>query len=87
MRNSFVLISGSGVDRSLICVARVLLLFRLDSDINTSRTKYVFLQYMQYTPALDEVDEVLRSVLLRWSATDAEDRSYVGGRNGMRCPI
>lgn len=79
MRNGFLLIAGDGKDGSMLMVARVLLLPRLNSQTDRCETDYVFLQCMESTPALDEVDKELCSLCLRWSTTDVEDKSAVGG--------
>lgn len=77
MRNSLVFVPGIVEDRSVYTVARVLLLFRLKSHKDSGGIKDVFVQYMDCTSALDETDEELSCVCLRWSGTEEEDHSIV----------
>lgn len=58
VRNSFSLIAAECVERSELCIARELLLFRLKFETDSGKAEYVFLQYMKCTPLLDEVDMI-----------------------------
>lgn len=61
----------------MLCVARVLLLLRLNSQTVSGVTKYVFPQYRERTQVLDDVDDELGCVCLRWSTTNEQDHSAV----------
>lgn len=62
LRDSFMLIAGYYADASLLSVARVLLLFGLNSRTDRGEAWYVFLQYTECTPALDGVGKALGCV-------------------------
>lgn len=51
----------------------------MNSETDSCGTMYVFLQYTESAPALDEVDKELGLVLLGWRTKDEKDRSAVGG--------
>lgn len=70
--------AGSGEERSMLWLARVLLLFRLNFSTDSGGTKYVFVQYIKCTTALDEVDVELDCVCPRCSTTDEKDHRSVG---------
>lgn len=64
----------------MLYVAGVLLLFSLSSQTYSGGTEYFFLQKMECTAVLNEVDKELRCVSLRWGATDEEDYDAVAGQ-------
>lgn len=79
MWNGFPLIGVDGEDGSMLRVAKVLPLFRLDTTTDGSRTEYVLLTYKKCPSQLDEVDEVLSGVCAAWSTTDEKcHRAAVG---------
>lgn len=58
----------------------MLLQFRPNTQTNKNKTEHVFLQYVEWTLALDEVDKELVCVCLRWSATSEKEYSDVVGK-------
>lgn len=63
----------------MLWVARVLLLFRLNSRTICGGTEHVFLQYVACTRVLDELDKELSGVYLSWTANERKDYSAVEG--------
>lgn len=59
------------------CVAEVELIFRLNTQTNSTGTEYASLQYLECRSSLDEVSKKLDCVSLTWSTRDAEDHSAV----------
>lgn len=44
---------------------------------DSSGTKYLLIQYVLCIPELDNIDEELRYMFLRWSSTDKNDYSAI----------
>lgn len=72
-----VQISGGGQKGSVLLVAKVLLLFRRNTQTYSSGIVYVFLQYMEGTPGLDGVEKNQGRVCLRLRTTDEKDRTAI----------
>lgn len=74
---SFVLLRGSESGGDGFRVGKVLLLFRVKSKNNytTTEEELAFVQHMDCTELMDETDEVLRYVCLRWSTSGKVDYS------------
>lgn len=68
--NSFVFIASDGKDGSVLWAAWVLPLFCLTSQTDSGGIEYVFLQYVECTPSLNEVGKELACVCQSWSTTD-----------------
>lgn len=66
MRNTSMLISSDGEQRSMLSVTRVLLSFRLNTQNKSNKTKYVSRHCMQCTEPLNDVDEKQDCALMRW---------------------
>lgn len=58
-QNCFSMIARNEKEEFMHWVTTMLLLFRLRLRTDSGRTWYIFLQYMEYTPALDRVNEKL----------------------------
>lgn len=54
MQTSFAMTPNDGEDGSVLCVASVLLSFRLDFQTDSGGTKHVSLQYMESPLPLDK---------------------------------
>lgn len=80
MKNSVVLIAGDGENESVLSVAGVLLLPRLNYQTEGGGAEYVLHQCVKCTTALYEGDKEREDVYLRWSTTDEESCSAVGGK-------
>lgn len=63
-RNSFVVFEGEREEGSVIWASYMLLTFRLNNHMNSSKAEHVFGQNMQLIPALHEMDKVLSYVCL-----------------------
>lgn len=80
-RHSFVLIKGGDADSPVYYIAKVLLLFRMNiSNIMTNK-EMAFVQYMEFTPPIDNVDDILNCLCLRWSTSDEIDYTQPGAEN------
>lgn len=73
--NRFELIAGDGEKISLLWVAKVLLLFRLNTDANKNGTSFLFQHYMEFTPEPHEEDREMGSVCLKYTSTDEKHRN------------
>lgn len=79
IRNTFLLIVSDVDDGCVLWAAKVLLLFRVKAQKDRSGIEYVLRQFMESTPALDEVDEELCWLCLRCDTRDKNDQSLVVG--------
>lgn len=76
MKNSFVLefwVSAEGKNPKWLWVGKVLLLSRISSKGVSDGEKYPLLQYMECSNPLDDIDERLGCMCLRWSTGDEMD--------------
>lgn len=62
-------------------VVMVLLLFHLNFKASSCGIDYVFLQFMEWTTALDEGDKDLGSVCVRRSTSDEENHAIEVRKN------
>jgi len=74
-RFSYVLMKGEQDGQEELWVAKVLCLFHI--SIGGRREECAFVQYMQCTPPVDEVDDLLRCVCLRWATDDGIDHTVL----------
>lgn len=65
------------VERICALRSKMLQLFSLGNQKNLNETKYLFLQYIECTPALNEMFKELRYLRLSWSTTDREASSAI----------
>lgn len=77
MQNSFELTVGVGKERYVLWLPIMLPLFGLRIQTDKSGANYVFLQYINCTLALNEMDEDLGYVCPSQSTTDEKDCSTV----------
>lgn len=77
--NSFVLVTNDRAKPSMLDLANVFRLLRLNTQDNRGRNEYIFLQYMECTATLHEVDAELGSVVLRWGTMDGTYQKTVAG--------
>lgn len=85
-RYSFVLLSGDdGGDgnKDSLWIAKVLVLLRVSEVASQKSSELAFVQYMEYTPPKDNIDNVLGCVTLRWSTTDERDHTLSEEKRGM----
>lgn len=74
--NSFVLKAGDSEEMFMLRVAKVLLLFRLNRYTHSNGTYFAFLEYIECTPAQDELRCVCECVLQTRKST-----ALLGKRN------
>lgn len=65
----FCVDGGDGEEESVLLVVICLLLFCLNPQTNSGGTGYVFLQYPECTPAMNELVKKLGYVYLMWGTT------------------
>lgn len=65
-----MLIAGDGAKGFVLWVARKLMLFCSNSEMDGGGTEYAFPQHLQYAPVLDDVDKGPGCVGLRETITE-----------------
>ena len=74
IKQSFVLIrSEENETECTLWVAKVLLFVRMDVNNTSVKSDYAFVQYMEVTNPVTEVDKALGCVCLRWATDDEKD--------------
>ena len=82
---SYVLIRGESGGKEGIWVAKVLLLFHM--TFAGVKEQCAFIQYMECTTPLDDVDRRLDCVCLRWATSDEQDLTTLGGPSARTSTI
>lgn len=77
MYNNFLLVSGDEKPMIYALSSNLLTLICLNTQTDSFKTNYIFLQYLGCTLLLREVDKEQSCVCLRWSTTDEEDHSSI----------
>jgi len=70
---SYVLMKGEQEGRTELWIAKVVALFHM--SCHGRKQELAFVQFMQCTPPLDHVDDILQCVCLRWATEDGVDHT------------
>lgn len=81
LRSTFASISNDGKERSVHSVAKLLLLFRLDPQTDSSEKWYVFLQNISFRPLLGRVEKRWRVCFRGGAVQSKRIAAQLIGRN------